>query len=105
MGMATARNSGIEVEDGECQPKSMQPERNLCAAILGAALLDLQDNRTADKRQQAYYFLVGKGVFGEKRYEKYPFTVQNICLHLDLAVEEVRRIAEEIFHTPRPIDW
>lgn len=76
------------------------PERNLLASILGMAFLDLSENRNAEARQQAYYYLMGKGVYGMEHYREYPFLVEHVCRELDLCVIELRKIAKQMFDNP-----
>lgn len=79
-------------------------ERNLVAAVLAHALLDLQSNRPEKARKRAYDYLMGRGVYGLPKYEKYPFLIEKCCEQLELSVKEIRRIATELYNNPAVFD-
>lgn len=66
--------------DGEFKlPFSGEPHRNMLAAILGRAILDLEDSDHVVRRDAIKWFLKPQSELKPK-----PFTFQWVCLHLDL---------------------
>lgn len=77
------------------------PEKNLVAAVLMTAIIDLQDNRSPDVRRSAWDYIMGMGRYGELgEYHNLPYGCPYCCEVLGFNLEEIRRIATKMYKHP-----
>jgi hypothetical protein len=105
MSLAIAFSYNPKEFDQESSENRRSPERNLLAAVLGHAFLDLRENRPCSMRRQALHYLCQEGFFAAPHYQEYAFLAKNICFALGLDYDIIKSLALQMYNDPNSVKF